>query len=94
MSFANFDTSSVVYLRSSPETSPDAIFRTFSHDANHKGFYSFAAHGGLKPPPARRLRRAFLHFLYSTAFQLGLQQTSLSAFMAHNGPEALEPPIH
>src|SRR6266576_1855593 len=44
-----------------------------------------AACGGLKPPPAGRLRRAYLHHSRSTAFQKAPTyiRTSLPAFVAH-----------
>ena len=36
-------------------------------NAHHPDSFTDAACGGLKPPPARRLRRAYLHLSYSTA---------------------------
>ena len=43
--------------------SPARRFR----NAHHLGSFTDAACGGLKPPPARRLRRTYLHLLRSTA---------------------------
>jgi hypothetical protein len=58
-------------------TSPDAIVRAFSATFTTLAFTS-AACGGLKPPPVRRLRRAFLHHLHSTAFGV-----MYSTYMSH-----------
>ena len=58
-------------------TSPDAIVRAFSATFTTLALTS-AACGGLKPPPVRRLRRAFLHHLYSTAFGV-----MYSTYMSH-----------
>jgi hypothetical protein len=58
-------------------TSPDAIVRAFSTTFTTLAFTS-AACGGLMPPPVRRLRRAFLHHLYSTAFGV-----MYSTYMSH-----------
>jgi hypothetical protein len=58
-------------------TSPDAIVRAFSATFTTLAFTS-AACGGLKPPPVRRLRRTFLHLLYSIAFGV-----MFSTYMSH-----------
>src|SRR5215212_7390332 len=46
-----------------------------------------AAGGGLKPPPAGRLRRAYLHLLHSTASTSSPYIEPPSTFVAHLQPE-------
>ena len=53
-------------MRSSLSSIHDAVKATpFDHDVHHPGHCAGAAHGSLKPPPTRRLRRAILHLSYS-----------------------------
>src|SRR6516225_5489986 len=37
-----------------------------NHNVHHRGLWTEAAYGSLKPPPTRRLRRTYLHLSYST----------------------------
>src|ERR1700680_670238 len=37
----------------------------FNHNVHHRGLWTEAAYGSLKPPPTRRLRRTYLHLSYS-----------------------------
>ena len=52
----DFDTSSVVHLHSSPESTPDPFFGTFSLTVHHSSLTAFAAQGGLVTPPEQRYR--------------------------------------
>src|SRR5215472_12794738 len=55
-----------IRLRSSLSSLHDAVKpRLFNHDVHHPGHCAGAAHGSLKPPPTRRLRRAILHLSHS-----------------------------
>src|SRR5262249_48747078 len=61
-----YDASSKVRLRSSLSSILDAVIAApFDHDVHYPGHCAGAAHGSLKPPPTRRLRRAILHLSYS-----------------------------
>src|SRR6516162_10927174 len=61
-----FDASSEVHLRSSLQSLPDGIkVPSFNHNVHHRGLWTEAAYGSLKPPPTRRLRRTYLHLSYS-----------------------------
>ncbi len=57
----NFDASSEVRLHSSLSSTPDVIKtpRLLTMDVHHRGFWTEAAHGSLKPPPTGRLRGAY-----------------------------------
>jgi hypothetical protein len=50
-----------------------------------------AAVGGLKPPPAGRLRRAYLHLPRSTASRSSTYIKLLSAFVTHTCPNSSAP---
>src|SRR5215471_386001 len=64
-----FDASSEVHLRSSLQSLHDVIKVTpFNHNVHHRGLWTEAAYGSLKPPPTRRLRRTYLHLSYSMTF--------------------------
>src|SRR6266498_3140258 len=60
----NFDTSTAKSLRSPSRSPPDASRAPFPHRSPRRSSAN-AACGGLKPPPAGRLRRAFLHLPHS-----------------------------
>src|SRR5215813_248804 len=60
------DASSEVHLRSSLQSLHDVIqVPPFNHNVHHRGLWTEAAYGSLKPPPTRRLRRTYLHLSYS-----------------------------
>lgn len=63
-----FDASSVVRLRSSLSSLPDAVLPRLFRHVHHHGHWAKAADGGLKPAPRGRLRRACLHLEYSIVF--------------------------
>src|SRR5215471_3264508 len=64
-----FDASSEVHLRSSLPSLHDVIkVPPFNHNVHHRGLWTEAAYGSLKPPPTRRLRRTYLHLSYSMTF--------------------------
>src|SRR3954463_2888316 len=64
-----FDASSVVYFRSSLQSIHDVfISRLLTVTFITAAFRTEAAYGCLKPAPASRLRRAFLHLRHSTVF--------------------------
>src|SRR5215470_3238813 len=64
-----FDASSEVHLRSSLPSLHDVIkVPLFNHNVHHRGLWTEAAYGSLKPPPTRRLRRTYLHLSYSMTF--------------------------
>jgi hypothetical protein len=65
--------------------STSRLFRS----AHHERLLADAACGGLKPPPARRLRRTHLHLLHSTASG-GPTPTPPSAFLTHDLPELVD----
>src|SRR5215472_5367935 len=74
-----FDASSEVHLRSSLQSLHDVIKVTpFNHNVHHRGLWTEAAYGSLKPPPTRRLRRTYLHLSYSMTFTR-LHDTSAGA---------------
>ena len=61
-----FDASSADRLHSSLLSPHDVISVTpFNHNVHHRGLWTEAAYGCLKPPPTRRLRRTYLHLSYS-----------------------------
>src|SRR5271167_2602750 len=61
-----FDASSAVRLHSSLSSTHDVITVTpFNHNVHHRGHWTVAAYGCLKPPPTGRLRRAHLHLSHS-----------------------------
>src|SRR5271169_5917703 len=61
-----FDASSAVRLHSSLSSTHDVITVTpFNHNVHHRGHWTVAAYGCLKPPPTGRLRRAHLHLPHS-----------------------------
>ena len=62
-----FDTSTAVHLRSTPRPSPDRVSPCLFPTRSPPRLLSAAAVGGLKPPPARRLRGTFPHLLRSMA---------------------------
>jgi len=59
----------------------------FNHNVHHRGLWTAAAYGSLKPPPTRRLRRAYLHLSYSMTLSRLLDTTShrsvLDCLQAH-----------
>ena len=64
-----FDASSVVHFRSSLQSIHDVfISRLLTVTFTTAAFRTEAAYGCLKPAPASRLRRAFLHLRHSTVF--------------------------
>ena len=63
-----FDASSVVRLHSPSWISPDEVLPRLFRIRSPPRLFTDAACGGLKPPPAGRLRRTFLHHLHSIAF--------------------------
>src|SRR5262252_7307633 len=64
-----FDASSEGHLRSSLQSLHDVIkVPPFNHNVHHRGLWTEAAYGSLKPPPTRRLRRTYLHLSYSMTF--------------------------
>src|SRR5215467_7033638 len=74
-----FDASSEVHLRSSLQSLHDVIKVTpFNHNVHHRGLWTEAAYGSLKPPPTRRLRRTFLHLSYSMTPSRLLDTTTLA----------------
>jgi hypothetical protein len=77
-----FDASSVVRLHSPSWISPDEVLPRLFRIRSPPRLFTDAACGGLKPPPAGRLRRAFLHLLHSTAFRFFLLEPP-SAFRVH-----------
>jgi len=62
-----FDTQSVVCSRSPSWLSPDALVVHLFQRRSPPRLLTGAARGGLKPPPAGRLRRTYLHLSCSTA---------------------------
>jgi hypothetical protein len=56
--FLAFDTSAAIRLRSPSRSPPDTVNRCLFRIAHHDHVTGHAACGGLKPPPAGRLRRA------------------------------------
>src|SRR5215510_233039 len=73
-----FDASSEVHLRSSLPSLHDVIkVPPFNHNVHHRGLWTEAAYGSLKPPPTRRLRRTYLHLSYSMTFTR-LHDTSMA----------------
>src|SRR5215467_10219998 len=74
-----FDASSEVHLRSFLQSLHDVIkVPPFNHNVHHRGLWTEAAYGSLKPPPTRRLRRTYLHLSYSMTFTR-LHDTSAGA---------------
>jgi len=75
-----------VRFRSPSWSIPDKVlprlFRNAHHPDPEGAPFTDAACGGLKPPPAGRLRRAFLHLLHRTAFRFFLLEPP-SAFRDH-----------
>ena len=80
-----YDTSSAVHLRSTPQSIPDRVIAPPFPTCLPPRLLNAAAVGGLKPPPARRLRRAILHLLCSPAARRAC--ALLCAFVAHDPPE-------
>ena len=78
-----FDTSTAVHLRSTPRPLPDRVSAPPFPTRSPPRLLNAAAVGGLKPPPARRLRRTFLHLLCSMAAWGAF--APLCAFVAHAG---------
>src|SRR4051795_9518522 len=81
-----FDASSVVHFRSSLQSIHDVfISRLLTVTFTTAAFRTEAAYGCLKPAPASRLRRAFLHLRHSTVFsEHVLGTTNLRNFYGSN----------
>src|SRR6516225_8874471 len=47
----------------------------FNHNVHHRGHWTVAAYGSLKPPPTGRLRRVHLHLSYSMTVSCLLDTT-------------------
>src|SRR3954454_8847562 len=81
-----FDASSVVHCRSSLQSIHDVfISRLLTVTFTTAAFRTEAAYGCLKPAPASRLRRAFLHLRHSTVFSehvLGTTNPGIPRFQA------------
>src|SRR5262249_53056435 len=78
-----FDASSEVHLRSSLQSLHDVIkVPPFNRNVHHRGLWTEAAYGSLKPPPTRRLRRTYLHLSYSMTFTR-LHDTSVAKNIEH-----------
>jgi hypothetical protein len=70
----------------------DAVLAApFSHDVHDRGFLTEAAHGTLKPPPTRQLRRVLLHLSYSMALSR-LLDTTTPRLLTEAACGSLKPP--
>jgi hypothetical protein len=84
-----FDTSAVVRSRSPSWSIPDAVIATPFPRRSPPRLLTGAARGGLKPPPAERLRRAYLHLLHSYAQSAEHRSTSASPSCARGTRSAV-----
>lgn len=81
-----FDTSSVVHLRSALRSIPDEVIAPPFPTCLPPRLLNAAAVGGLKPPPARRLRGTYPHLSCSMAARRACALRY--AFLAHNRPRS------
>src|SRR5215831_7950110 len=59
----------------------------FNHNVHHRGLWTEAAYGSLKPPPTRRLRRTSLHLSYSMTITRLLDTSTASKVARKRGDE-------